>query len=421
MTFKPRSKNFKKVMNNREDIMRRVVITGMAPVCSLGSDHEEVFRNLCEKKQNILKIEKNTPMKETLITNYFVPYPEFDDSRYAQKLAQVKKRGAKSAYTAVYAALKALEDASIEKPDDDTMVFIGVGAPTMYEISKQILKSEHLNKIDAMGVLMAMQSSIAAWISIVLGIHGKSAVLSMACASGTESVGMGYENILNGKCDMALCGGSDYLTDDNLTLLKGFENLKAISDDKEGLSLPFSKERSGFLFSEGSAAVLVVEELEHALKRGAEIYAEITGFESSSDGYSVVSMHEDGRIIKQMLRKLIGDKKIDYYNAHATGTRLNDEVEAGVIQELFGDKETQPAISATKAFIGHTLGASGAIEIAVCADSIRHRKVHGNICKDVMDNLNYESQTRDIDVDRAVSASFGFGGHNAAVMIERYK
>ena len=122
-----------------------------------------------------------------------------------------------------------------------------------------------------------------------------------------------------------------------------------------------------------------------------------------------------------MLRKLIGDKKIDYYNAHATGTRLNDEVEAGVIQELFGDKETQPAISATKAFIGHTLGASGAIEIAVCADSIRHRKVHGNICKDVMDNLNYESQTRDIDVDRAVSASFGFGGHNAAVMIERYK
>lgn len=401
--------------------MRRVVITGMAPICSLGTDHETVFRRLCEKEQKLIRVVKDTPLKQTLRTNYIVPYPEFDASAYSDRLIQVKKRGAKSAYTAVYAALRAMEDAELEKPDDNAMVFIGVGAPTMAEISRQILKAEHTGRLDSMGVPMAMQSSIAAWISIVLGIHGKSSVISMACASGTETIGMGYENIVNGKCDMAFCGGSDYLSDENMCLLKGFENLKAISDDEDGRSLPFSKERSGFLFSEGAAAIVIVEELEHALKRGARIYAEITGFESSSDGYSVVSMHEDGRIIKQMLRKLIGDKRIDYYNAHGTGTLLNDGVEAGVIQELFGNKEDQPAVSATKALIGHTLGASGTIEAIVCADSICHNTVHGNICGTIIDGINYTPETRGLRVDRAVSASFGFGGHNAAIMLERYE
>lgn len=399
---------------------RRVVITGMAPVCALGTDHETLFKNLCDGKQIIVPIDKNNEMRKTLRTNYFVPYPEFDEGEYTEKLRIVKKRGAKSAYTAVYAALRALDDAGIKEPDEDTMVFIGVGAPTMNEISGQVIKAEYHQKIDPMGVPKAMQSSIAAWISIVLGIHGKSSVLSMACASGTESIGMGYDNILSGKCSMALCGGSDYLTDNNLSLLKGFEHLKAITDDKDGLSLPFSEERSGFLFSEGAAAIVVVEELEHAIKRGAEIYAEITGFESSSDGFSVVSMYEDGHIIKKMLRKLIGDKKVDYYNAHGTGTVLNDSVEAGVIKEIFGDKSCQPAINSTKAFVGHTLGASGTIEAAVCVDSIRHGMVHGNVCRTIMEGLNYIPEKRNMEVNRAVTASFGFGGHNAALMIERY-
>ena len=207
------------------------------------------------------------------------------------------------------AALMALEDAGISEPDDDTRVFVGVGAPNMPELSRQILMLNEKNRTDRMGVPMAMQSSVAAWISIMLGIHGKSMTVSMACASGTESIGMGYESILNGKCSMALWR-ADCLSDRNMTLLKCFEHLKAVSNCETGQSLPFSEERSGFLFSEGGASILVVEELEHAVKRNAEILAEITGFESSSDGYNIVSMYEDGRIIKQMLRKLIGNKKI---------------------------------------------------------------------------------------------------------------
>lgn len=132
-------------------------------------------------------------------------------------------------------------------------------------------------------------------------------------------------------------------------------------------------------------------------------------------------MRTDGRIIKQMLKKLIGSKKIDYYNAHGTGTLLNDGVEATVIKDIFGSRDEQPAISATKAFIGHTLGASGTIEAIVCADSICHNTVHGNICGTIIDGINYTPETRSLRVDRAVSASFGFGGHNAAIMLERYE
>ena len=400
--------------------MKRVVITGIGSICSAGIGHEEVFKNICEKRQNIQPIDINTEARETLKTRFFVPYPEIDDTKYAEKLLKVKARGSKSSYAASVAALMALEDADISEPDDDTRVFVGVGAPNMPELSRQILMLNEKNRTDRMGVPMAMQSSVAAWISIMLGIHGKSMTVSMACASGTESIGMGYESILNGKCSMALCGGSDCLSDRNMTLLKCFEHLKAVSNYETGQSLPFSEERSGFLFSEGGASILVVEELEHAVKRNAEILAEITGFESSSDGYNIVSMYEDGRIIKQMLRKLIGNKKIDYYNAHGTGTLLNDKVEAGVIRELFGSKTEQPAISATKSIIGHTLGASGAIEAAMCVDSIRHSKVHGSICGTVMEDLNISPNTREMNVDTAVSASFGFGGHNAALMISRF-
>ena len=401
--------------------MRRVVITGISEICSAGTDHNEVFKNLCEKKIHLCEIEKNNPAREKLNSRYYIPYPDIDASRYAAELRQVKRRGSKSAYTACYSALTALEDAGIESADSTTRVYMGVGAPNMYELMEQTFQLEYENTIKMLLIPITMQSSLAAWISITLGIHGRSSVLSMACASGTEAVGSGYESILNGQCDMALCGGSDYLPDKNLLLLRGFEALKCASFSEDGYAHPFSEEANGFLFSEGAASVLVLEELEHALKRNARIYAEITGFQSSCDGYSIVAMREDGKVITQMIRDLIQDKHVDYYNAHGTATKLNDMTEALMLRQVFGDKEHQPAISATKSLIGHTLGASGAIEVAVCADSIQHNRVHGNTCKTVFENLNITSETRDIKVDTAVSASFGFGGHNAAIMLERYK
>lgn len=399
---------------------KRVVITGMAPICSLGTNHEEMFKNLCEKKQIKELIPKDTPARKKLRTKYYVPYPVFEEERFAEQLKYVKARGSKSSYLAAAAALLALEDAKIKQTDEDTRVYVGVGAPNMAELYDQVVGFKENMKMNINAIPLSMQSSVAAWISIILGLHGKSMTISMACTSGTEAIGAGYESILEGKCKLALCGGSDYLSDPNLTLLKGFEYLKAVSNAEDGIPRNFSEERKGFLFSEGAAAILVLEELEHALERNATIYAEVTGFESSSDGFNIISMYPDGRVIKKMLEKLIKNKKIDYYNAHGTATKLNDGMEECVIKELFGGIETQPAISATKGLVGHTLGASGAIEAIVCADAICHNKVHANSCGTIIKDLNITEEARDYKVDTAISASYGFGGHNAAIMIERF-
>ncbi len=402
--------------------MRRVVITGMAPICSLGSDHETVFENLCSKKQYKTRIDKNTPARKKIKAEWYVPFPDcYSDDLFQEKLAPVKASGAKSAYIAAKAALLAMQDAKLEQADDNTMVIVGTDSFSMEELVDQLIQFDTKQKMYSMMIPLTIQSAIASWITIVLGTHGMSSVINMACASSTTSVGICYESILNGKCDMAVCGGTSYIGDRNLTMFKGFEYLKCSSTNKEGNVYPFSKEKNGFLFSEGAACMLVIEELEHALKRGAEIYAEITGFACSSDAYNVVSMYPNGTIVENMLKKLVQGKKVDYYNAHGTATILNDEVEAKIIQNVFGDADSQPAINSSKAFLGHTLGASGAIELAVCADSIRHNKVHGNLCGTILENLNYTPETREMQVDCAVSSSLGFGGHNSAIMVERYR
>ena len=402
--------------------MRRVVITGMAPICSLGSDHETVFENLCSKKQYKTRIDKNTPARKKIKAEWYVPFPDcYSDDLFQEKLAPVKASGAKSAYIAAKAALLAMQDAKLEQADDNTMVIVGTDSFSMEELVDQLIQFDTKQKMYSMMIPLTIQSAIASWVTIVLGTHGMSSVINMACASSTTSVGICYESILNGKCDMAVCGGTSYIGDRNLTMFKGFEYLKCSSTNKEGNIYPFSKEKNGFLFSEGAACMLVIEELEHALKRGAEIYAEITGFACSSDAYNVVSMYPNGTIVENMLKKLVQGKKVDYYNAHGTATILNDEVEAKIIQNVFGDADSQPAINSSKAFLGHTLGASGAIELAVCADSIRHNKVHGNLCGTILENLNYTPETREMQVDCAVSSSLGFGGHNSAIMVERYR
>ena len=401
--------------------MNRVVITGMAPICPLGNTHEELFKNLCEGKRVLQRIDKNNAARSKIRAEWLVPYPELEDGKFADRLLQVKARGSTSAYAAVKASLLALEDAGLEKADEDAMVFVGSDSFSMKEYTNEITRFETEQKMNIMTVPITMQSSVDSWVTIVLGTHGRSSVLNMACASATTAVGWGYDNIRAGRCKMALCGGSTCITDKNLTMNKGFEYLKCSTTDKDGNVYPFSEERCGFLFSEGGACMLVVEELEHALARGAEIYAEITGFESSSDAYSILSMHKDGHVIEAMLKKLIGDKKVDYYNSHGTATLLNDEVERTVLKNIFGSKEEQPAISATKAFLGHTLATSGAFELSVCADSIRHNKVHGNMLGTVFNDINITSETRELQVDTAVSASFGFGGFNSAIMLERFK
>lgn len=400
--------------------MRRVVITGMSVVCSLGTDHEKVFERLCNREKVVVPIDKSDDLLKNIKTSYYTPIAEIDESRFRSELKQVRSKASGLSYYTAYAALNALEDAKLEDTADASVV-IGCSVPLIDGIVENYESFKGKGRISLMGVPSLMENSPASWLSVVLGSHGRSFTVSSACASGTESIGKAYEMILANKSDVAVCGGCDKLRDRSWLTLKGFENLKVVSQDSEGASYPFSEERTGFLYSEGAVAILVLEELEHALRRNARIYAEITGFGQNCDGYSILAMPEDGEYISAMLKELVGDRKVDYYNAHGTGTKLNDIAEANVIRNVFGNSSSQPAINSTKAFVGHTIGASGAIEAIVCVDSINHNKVHGNMCKTVFDDLNYTAETRDIQVDRAVSASFGFGGHNAALMIERYK
>jgi 3-oxoacyl-[acyl-carrier-protein] synthase II len=203
--------------------------------------------------------------------------------------------------------------------------------------------------------------------------------------------------------------------------MRGFDVLGALTTSANGQPRPFSRDRSGFLFSEGGGAVLVVEELEHARNRGASIYAEIVDVALNSECHNIVQLEESGTQIKKLLSRLNQHGRIDYLNTHGTGTQPNETVESKVIRDVFGGKPNQPYINSTKSLIGHTVGASAAIEAVVTALSIKHQQIHPTLTDDVIDDLNVVvGQPLKTEINYAVSASYSFGGHNSALLMKRF-
>jgi 3-oxoacyl-[acyl-carrier-protein] synthase II len=273
-------------------------------------------------------------------------------------------------------------------------------------------------------VSMTMPNAVSAHIGIKYSLHGPNTTMCCACAAGTVAIGHGFNAVRNGQADIALCGGVEYLGDEFGGIFRGFDaahTLVAAGDDPQTANRPFDKRRSGFLFAEGGAAMLVVEDLDHARGRGAAIIAEITAFAESFDGHSIMMMDPSAAEIRRMLSDLvaqagIGFSDIDYINAHGTGTVSNDEIESRVIGELFGKK---PLVNSTKSLIGHTVGAGGAIEAVVTALSIAHKTTHA--CKNLEDpvcDLNFVKTAGEFPIKKAISQSFAFGGHNAALVLE---
>jgi len=315
---------------------------------------------------------------------------------------------------------------------EDAAVILGVGMSSLqtalnsylahiFGSDKSVLEKLDISaRYNRMVIPMLMPNSASAWISIIFGTKGPSYTINASCASGTYAIGEAYRRIADGYCSIALTGGVECLKEKEGAIMRGFDMLMALTKSDDGNPIPFSKNRSGFLFNEGAGCVLVLEELDSAKQRGAEIYAEICGFESCSDAYNIVQIEESGEAIARMLEKLVGKNKIDYFNAHGTGTIANDEIEANIIQRVFGKMSEQPLINSTKGIIGHSIGASGAIEAAVTALSIKNSKVHGNNIVEPMEDLNLVQETINKDIDCAVSASYGFGGHNAAILFKRY-
>jgi 3-oxoacyl-[acyl-carrier-protein] synthase II len=273
------------------------------------------------------------------------------------------------------------------------------------------------------GVAMTMPNACSGNLGIKFKLLGSNNTFCAACASGTVAIGYAFKAVRSGELDLALAGGVEYLYDDYGATFSGFDTVRALAgnnEDPEKANRPFDKDRSGFLFSEGGGAVLVIEELEHARRRGARIYAEILGYAETCDGYNIMMMESSGYNIARMITQALADagvseKEVDYINSHGTGTVLNDETETRVIETVFGKKVL---INSTKSLIGHTLGASGAIEAVVTTLSIYHKTTHP--CRNLdnpMRDLNFVTKVASYPIRRAISQSFGFGGHNAVLVL----
>ncbi|MBD3241787.1 MAG: hypothetical protein GF331_14450 [Chitinivibrionales bacterium] len=272
-------------------------------------------------------------------------------------------------------------------------------------------------------VSMIMPNACSAATGIKYSLHGPNTSYCCACAAGTVALGQAFRAVRAGGIDMALAGGVEYLADDFGGIFRGFDIAKTLVRGElppERINRPFDTRRSGFLFSEGGAAVLILEALDTALARGAEPIAEIRGYAETFDGHNIMMLDPRATQITRVIREALADASvggddIDYVNAHATGTTLNDQVESGVLAELFGDR---PLVNATKSLIGHTIGAAGAIEAAVTALSIRDQTTH--VCRNLEEPIADLSFVRSVEqrpIRTALTHSFAFGGHNAALVL----
>jgi 3-oxoacyl-[acyl-carrier-protein] synthase II len=252
-------------------------------------------------------------------------------------------------------------------------------------------------------------------------LTGGSYTVNASCASGTAAIGDAFRRVRSGLNPVAVTGGVEALLDSDGATMRGFDTLGTLTRAADGRPQPFSRDRSGFLFAEGGGCILILEELQHALERQAPIYAEILDHADASDACNIVQVQDTGQRIEDLCRRLAAGRKIDYFNAHGTGTVQNDEIEKTVICRLFGGRADQPAINSTKGLLGHTIGASGAIEAAVTALAIRDAVVHGNASTNMMPELNLIESTRPLPVECAMTVSYGFGGHNNGLLLERFE
>ena len=409
--------------------MRRVVVTGMGAITPIGNDVETFWNGLKEKKLG------------------FGPITYFDTTDYKAKLAaEVKdfepkdymdpkaaRRMERSAQFAVAAARQALEDSSLDMTKEDPFrvgvcVSSGIGSLQIIEKEYKKLLEKGPNRVNPLLVPMMISNMAVGNVAMHYGLKGKSINVVTACATGTNSIGEAFRSIQYGEADVMVAGG----TEGSVCPIgiAGFTALTALStvDDPAKCSLPFDKNRSGFVMGEG-AGVVILEELEHAKARGAKIYAEVVGYGCSSDAYHITSPQEDGAGAARAMTNAMSDAgvtpaDVKYINAHGTGTHHNDLFETRAIKLAFGDEAANLKINSTKSMIGHLLGAAGAVEFITCVKEIQDGFIHKTVGYETPDeeiDLNYCKDSYEEPVEYALSNSLGFGGHNASILLKAYK
>ncbi|MCM1006631.1 MAG: beta-ketoacyl-ACP synthase II [Ruminococcus flavefaciens] len=413
---------------------RRVVITGMGAVTPLGTGVDKFWNGIKENKIGFSYIDKFDTERIGVKIGGIVR--DFDETAYYDVKGCFDKKEAKRMDTftkyALVSAHEALEDAGSDFSDIDAYragVIIGCGIGgvdlTLSEYSKYLEKGP--GRISVFYIPMMISNMAAGTVSMKTGFRGANYDVTTACASATHAIGEAFRKIKDGYLDVCLTGGTES-TNVEFTY-GGFANMKALtkSDDLERASIPFDKERSGFVLGEGSG-VLVLEEYEHAKARGAQIYAEVVGYGATCDGYHMTSPMPTGEaagmgMTLAMQEAGLKPSDIDYINAHGTSTGLNDKYETAAVKLAFGDDAKNVKINSTKSMIGHLLGAAGAVEAIVCAKSIQEGLIHKTVGYKVPDeecDLDYCTEGNiQQEVRAALSNSLGFGGHNATLCFKK--
>jgi 3-oxoacyl-[acyl-carrier-protein] synthase II len=410
---------------------RRVVVTGMGLLCPVGIGVETSWENLIAGKSGI------------------GPVTRFDANGYSCSIAgEVKgfeptdyvpeklvKRLDPFVLLALAAAKMAAEDAGLMIPPDrasrcGVITGCGLGGLGSIEHFRDVLVQRGPRRVSPFFIPMAIPNMASGQISILLGAKGPNTVVCTACAAGTHAIGDAFKTIQRGAADAMICGGTESVI--TQLALSGFSNLKALSlrnDEPERASRPFDKDRDGFVIGEG-AGLLLIEELNHALERGAKIRAEIVGYGLTGDAYHMTAPPEDGEGGARCMAMALDDAglapgDVDYINAHGTSTPLNDVCETRAIKTVFKEKAKSIPVSSTKSMTGHLLGGAGGIESVFCVKTLEEGIIPPTI--------NYESPDPECDLDYvpntarrkavnvAMSNSFGFGGTNAVLLFKRYE
>jgi len=410
---------------------RRVVVTGLGVVSPVGNSVDEFWKSLIAGKSGIQRITQFDPTQyDSQIAG---EVKDFDPSEYISP--KDKRRMDKFVQYAVVAAHQAAADAQLNVGNEDPFqvgVSIGSGIGSLYTIQEQtkVLIEKGPSRISPFTIPMLLLNMASGWIGISFGVKGPNLAVATACASGAHAIGDAYKIIQQGAAEVMIAGGTESCVCQ--TGVGAFCAMRALSrknGQPEKASRPFDKERDGFVIAEG-AGVVILESLEHAQKRGAPIYAQIAGYGMSGDAYHMTAPDPEGVGAMRAMSEALKDarlrlEQVSYINAHGTSTVLNDKVETLGIKKLFGDYAKKIPVSSTKSMTGHLLGAAGAVEFIACILSIKNNIIAPTINYETPDpdcDLDYvPNQARQVQVDAALSNSLGFGGHNATLIIRRFK
>ncbi|MGX9292266.1 beta-ketoacyl-ACP synthase II [Bacillus sp. A015] len=409
---------------------KRVVVTGLGALTPLGNDVETTWKNAVAGVSGVGPITRVDSSEYT--AKVAAELKDFNIEDYMEK--KEARKMARFTQYAVVAAQKALEDSRLEITDEiaprvGVWVGSGIGGLETFEEQFEVYSNKGARRVSPFFVPMMIPDMATGQISIALGAKGVNSCTVTACATGTNSIGDAFKVIQRGDADAMITGG----TEAPLTKMSfaGFCANKALSTnpDPDTASRPFDKNRDGFVMGEG-AGVIILEELEHALKRGATIYAEIVGYGSTGDAYHITAPAPNGEGGVRAMKEAIRDagltvEEIDYINAHGTSTPYNDKFETMAIKEVFGEHANQLAISSTKSMTGHLLGAAGGVEAIFSVLAIKDSVIPPTINLETPDeecDLDYvANEARSKEVQVALSNSLGFGGHNATIIFKKYE